>query len=446
MDLTATSTIRGRVLRPDNPGYDQARVVWNGMVDQHPAAIVQCLDVADVVAAINAAREAGLGVAVRGGGHNAAGLAVADGALVVDLSNMRRVEVDPAARIARAGGGATWADFDQATQAHGLATTGGAISTTGIAGLTLGGGLGWLMRSYGLSCDNLIAAEVVTADGNVVTTSENERPELLWGLRGGGGNFGVVTSFTYRLHPVGEVLAGPLVHSVDRALEVFRFYREFTASAPDEVTVFAGLSTSPDGMPIVVLLTAYNGPVAEGERVLRPLREFGPPLADQIAPMPYTTLQSMLDEAFPPGMQVYWRSHFLRELSDDALETMIDRFSRAPSPLTGILIEQFGGAVARIGRDETAFDHRDAAYNLAIVGSWPDAGMNDAGIAWTRELWTALRPYARGVYVNYLGVGESASRVKDAFGEEKYSRLAVLKREYDPANLFRFNQNIPPAS
>ena len=302
------------------------------------------------------------------------------------------------------------------------------------------------MRSYGLSCDNLIAAEVVTADGNVVTTSENERPELLWGLRGGGGNFGVVTSFTYRLHPVGELLAGPLIHPVDRALEVFRFYREFTASAPDEVTVFAGLSTSPDGMPIVVLLTAYNGPVAEGERVLRPLREFGPPLADQIAPMPYTTLQSMLDEAFPPGMQVYWRSHFLRELSDDALETMIDRFSRAPSPLTGILIEQFGGAVARIGRDETAFDHRDAAYNLAIVGSWPDAGMNDAGIAWTRELWTALRPYARGVYVNYLGVGESASRVKDAFGEEKYSRLAVLKREYDPANLFRFNQNIPPAS
>jgi len=445
MAAITMSDIRGTILRPDDAGYEEARAVWNGMVDRRPAAIVRCLDTADVVKAVNAAREAGLGVAVRGGGHNAAGLAVADGALVVDLTMMRSVDVDPVARTARADGGATWGDFDRVTQAHGLATTGGAISSTGIGGLTLGGGIGWLGRAYGLACDNLISAEVVTADGRTVTASADENPELLWGLRGGGGNFGVVTSFTYQLHPVGEVLGGMLVHPANRAMEVLRFYREFTASAPDELTVFAGLMTSPDGLPIVGVLVCYCGPVEEGERVIRPLRDFGPPIVDQIAPMPYTTLQSMLDDAFPPGLQVYWRSHFMRELSDDAIDTMIDGFSQVTSPLTAVLLEHLGGAVSRIDRDATAFDHRDAEYNLAIIGRWPDPSMTDAGVAWTRELWSALQPHASGVYVNYLGIGESASRVKDAFGAEKYQRLAALKRQFDPNNLFRFNQNITPS-
>ena len=446
MSLTSLGSIRGTVIHPDDADYEHARAVWNGMVDQRPAVIVRCLDVSDVTQAIKYAREIGVGVAIRGGGHNAAGLAVADGALVIDLTMMRNVEVDPEKRTARAEGGATWSDFDRATQEHGLATTGGAISSTGVAGLTLGGGLGSLMRSYGLSCDNLIAADVVTADGRLVTTSVDEQPELLWGLRGGGGNFGVVTSFTFQLHQVGEMLGGMLIHPADRASEVLRFYREFTRSAPDELSVFAGLMTSPEGMPIVGMVVAYNGPIEEGERVLRPLREFGPPLADQIAPMPYTALQTMLDEAFPPGLQVYWRSHFLRGLPDEAIETMVDRFARVSSPLSIVLIEHLGGAVARVGRDDTAYDHRDAEYNLAIIARWPDPAMAETGIAWTRELWTSLQPHSRGVYVNYLGVGESASRVREAYGEEKYRRLAALKREYDPTNLFRFNQNIAPGS
>ncbi len=446
MSSTSLSSIRGTVLHPDDVDYDGARAVWNGMVDQRPAVIVRCLDASDVTQAINYAREIGVGVAIRGGGHNAAGLAVADGALVIDLTMMRNVDVDPERRTARAEGGATWSDFDRATQAHGLATTGGAISSTGVAGLTLGGGLGSLMRSYGLTCDNLIAADVVTADGRLVTTSVDEQPELLWGLRGGGGNFGVVTSFTFQLHQVGEMLGGLLIYSAEQASDVLRFYREFTQSAPDELSLFAGLMTSPEGMPIVGLVVAYNGPIEEGERVLRPLREFGPPLADQVGPMPYIALQTMLDEAFPPGLQVYWRSHFLRGLPDEAIETMVDRFAQVSSPLSIVLIEHLGGAVARVARDDTAFDHRDAEYNLAIIARWPDPAMAETGIAWTRELWTAMQPHSRGVYVNYLGVGESASRVREAYGEEKYRRLATLKREYDPTNLFRFNQNIAPGT
>ena len=444
MSTSSIEAIRGNVIRPGDREYDRARSVWNGMIDRSPAVIVQCLDVADVVNAVNFAREAGLGVAVRGGGHNAAGLAVADGALVVDLSMMRSVDVDPVARTARADGGATWGDFDRATQAHGLATTGGAISMTGIAGLTLGGGIGWLMRSYGLACDNLIAADVVTADGSIVTASESENPELLWGLRGGGGNFGVVTSFTFQLHDVGEVLAGILVHPADRATEVLRFYRDFTRSAPDELALFAALMTSPDGMPMVGLIAAYNGPIEEGERILRPLREFGPPLADQIAPMPYTALQTMLDEGFPSGLPVYWRSNFVSDLSDDAIDTIVDGFSRITSPLSAILLEHLGGAVARVGRDDTAFDHRDAEYNLAIIARWPEPAMEEAGIAWARDLWSAMLPFTRGVYVNYLGVGESSARVREAYGADKYARLAALKRRYDPTNQFRFNQNIEP--
>jgi FAD/FMN-containing dehydrogenase len=436
---------RGDVITPDDAGYDAARAVWNGMIDRRPALIARCADTADVVAAVRFARDQGLGVAVRGGGHNAAGLAVADGALVVDLAAMQAVDVDSRQRTATAGGGTTWGGFDAATQAHGLATTGGAISTTGIAGLTLGGGLGWLMRRYGLACDNLIGAEVVTANGEVVTTSDAENPNLLWGLRGGGGNFGVVTRFTFRLHEMGPVLGGLLVHPLDRAPEVLRFYREYTASAPDTVTAFCGLMHAPDGQPIVGLIVCATGPLDEAEQALQPLRDFGPPLADQVGPLPYPALQQMLDAAFPAGLPVYWRSHFLTDLGEEAIDTLIAGYGRVTSPLSAVVLEHLGGAVARVDRNATAFDHRDAAYNLAIIARWPEPAMAEASIAWTRGLHEQMTPHARGVYVNYLGVGEAEDRVRAAYGDEKYARLVELKNRYDPTNLFRYNQNIAPS-
>ncbi|HEU5433744.1 MAG TPA: FAD-binding oxidoreductase, partial [Thermomicrobiales bacterium] len=404
----------GETLRAGDAEYDAARRVWNGMIDRRPALIARCANPGDVVRALALARAEALPVAVRGGGHSAAGLAVADGGLVIDLSPMRAVDVDPVARTARAEGGATWADFDRATHAHGLATTGGAISTTGIAGLTLGGGLGWLMRSYGLACDNLLAAEVVTADGRQLVASADENADLFWGLRGGGGNFGVVTAFTYRLHPVGPVLGGMLVHPAARAEAVLRHYRDVTREAPDGLTTFAALMASPDGMPIVALLPSWNGPLAEGEAAMQPLRDFGPPVADQVGPLSYPQLQSMLDEGFPSGLQVYWRSDFLPGLSDEAIATIVAHFGRITSPLSAILIEQLGGAVGRVGVDETAFTHRDADYNLAIIARWNDPAEAERHFAWVRELAAAVRPFARGVYVNYLGVGDDASRVRAA--------------------------------
>jgi FAD/FMN-containing dehydrogenase len=291
----------------------------------------------------------------------------------------------------------------------------------------------------------VIAAEVVTADGKIVRTSETENPELLWGLRGGGGNFGVVTEFTFKLRPLGTVLGGMLVHPVERAAEVLAFYREFTAAAPDELTVFAGLMTSPEGAKILALIACWSGDLDAGEKALQPLRAYGPPLADMITPMPYTAMQSMLDEGFPSGLQVYWRSHFLSGLTDATIETLIDRFASVPSPMNAVLIEHAGGAVARVGRNDTAFDLRDAPYNLAMIARWADPAEADANIAWTRELWDATAADARGVYVNYLGVGDSEERVRAAYGPEKYARLAALKAKYDPDNFFRFNQNIKPA-
>jgi FAD/FMN-containing dehydrogenase len=436
--------VRGPLLRPGDADFDAARKVWNGMVDRTPGLIARCAGVADVVRAVDFAREQGLSVAVRGGGHNAAGLAVCDGGLVVDLTPMKGIRVDPAGRTVRAEGGVTWGEFDRETQLFGLATTGGAVSTTGIAGLTLGGGLGWLMRSYGLACDNLISADVVTADGRVVTASATENADLFWGLRGGGGNFGVVTSFEFRLHPVGPVLGGLLVHPLARAKEALRFYRDFTQTAPDALTVFAGLMTSPDGHPIVAFVICYNGPIDEGERVIRPLREYGPPLADQVGPMAYTQLQSMLDEGFPSGLQVYWRSDFLSGLGDETVDAIVARHATVASPLSATLIEQFGGAVKRIGREETAFDYRDADYNLVIISRWTDPADSERHIAWARSFREQMQPHTRGVYVNYLGVGEGEDRVRAAYGAAKYDRLVALKNAYDPANLFCYNQNIKP--
>jgi FAD/FMN-containing dehydrogenase len=437
--------ISGRVLLAGDDGYDTARTVWNAMIDRSPTLIVQPASTQDVVAAVQFANDQDLPIAVRGGGHSAAGLAVCDDGLMIDLSAMRAVEVDPAQRTARAQGGARWSDFDAATQAHGLATTGGAISTTGIAGLTLGGGLGSLMRSYGLASDNLISVELVTANGEVVTASATENPDLFWGLHGVGGNFGVATMLEYQLHPVDQVLGGMLLFPVERAPELLRLYRKVTATAPDALATSAALLFTPDGTPVCGLVICYNGPIADGERAIVPYREFGTPIVDAVGPMPYTAIQSMLDDGFGPGFHSYWRAHFLTDLNEGGIATLVDHFSRAASPLSLVLIEHLGGAVGRVGRDETAYDHRDYEYNVAIIGRWAEPTQADPNIAWTRALSDALQPYAAGVYVNYLGAEEQADRLRAAYGDKKYARLVELKNRYDPTNRFPFNQNIKPA-
>lgn len=436
--------LTGTVIRRGDAAYDTARKVWNGMIDRSPALILRCASTADAVAAVNFAREQGLLVAVRGGGHNAAGLGVCDDGIVIDLSAMRAVTVDPDRRIARVQGGARWSDLDAATHAHGLATTGGLISTTGVGGLTLGGGLGWLMRSYGLACDNVVGAEIVTADGQVRHASTTENADLFWGIRGGGGNFGVVTAFEFRLHPVSTVYGGMLAYPVSRAGEVLRRYRDVASTASDALTMFAGLMTSPEGVQIVAVLVGYNGPAAEGEAAIKPMRELGP-VVDQVSQIPYPALQSMLDAGFPDGLHVYWRSDFLRELPDAAIDTLCERFASVTSPLSALLIEQFGGAVSRVATDDTAFAQRDALFNLAVIARWDDPSTAASHIAWARESSEAMKPFASGgVYVNYLG-DEGADRVRAAYGPAKYDRLVAIKQKYDPTNLFRMNQNIRPA-
>jgi FAD/FMN-containing dehydrogenase len=441
------ATLRGEFLRPGDSGYDAARKIWNAMIDKKPAGIVRCAGVADVVNAVNFARTYDLLVAVRGGGHNVAGNAVCDDGLMIDLSPMKSVRVDATARTARAEGGVTWSDFDHETQAFGLATTGGVIPTTGIAGLTLGGGIGWLMGSYGLSCDNLLAVDIVTADGQLRQASASENPELFWGIRGGGGNFGVVTSFAYRLHPVRQVLGGLVLYPVDKAKGVLQFYRNFTRTAPDELVAFTGLLTSPDGAPVVAIIVCYNGSLEAGEKVLQPLRTFGAPLIDDIGPRPYTAQQSMLLAGFPSGLYNYWKSSFLQDLSDGAIDTMISRFRAVPSPTSSMVIEHISGAVSRVDDDNTAFNHRKSPYNFLIVGIWPNPVDNDTHIRWVRDTWDAMQPFASSaVYVNYLGqaADEGAGRIQEAYGVAKYARLVELKKKYDPTNLFRLNQNINP--
>ncbi len=441
------ASLRGELLRPGDDGYDGARKIYNAMIDRRPALIARCAGVSDVIRSVNFARESGLLLSVRGGGHNVSGNAVCDGGLMIDLSPMKGIHVDPEARVARAEPGVLWSEFDHETQAFGLATTGGVIATTGVAGLTLGGGIGWLMGSHGLACDNLLSVDVVTADGRLVTASDSQNPDLFWGLRGGGGNFGIATSFEFRLHPVGQVLGGLLIHPLDGAVELIRFYDEFTRTAPDELGSVALFVTSPEGERVVAIAVCYNGPVEDGERVLKPLRDYGTPLADMIGPMPYTQVQSMLDEGFPPGQQNYWKSNFLGDLDDQAIELIVEHVRRCPSPGSAIAIEQFGGAVCQIGKDDTAFNHRDARYNLLIVGIWPDPSAGEENVKWVRDLWDAMAPYSSGgVYVNYLGQesDEGSGRIEAAYGPEKYARLVALKNKFDPTNLFRLNQNIRP--
>jgi FAD/FMN-containing dehydrogenase len=439
-----TASLRGELLRPSDPGYGDARKVWNGMIDKRPALIARCAGAADVMAAVNFARTNDLLVSVRGGGHNITGNAVCDGGLMIDLSRMKGVRVDPVTRTARAEAGLTWGEYNRETQAFGLASTGGVVSTTGIAGLTLGGGLGWLMGKHGLSCDNLLSAEMVTADGQWLTASAREHPDLFWGLRGGGGNFGVVTSFEYQLHPVGPVLAGMVLHPMANAKDVLRFYREYARSAPDELTAFAAFMTSPEGAPVVAIVVGYIGPLAEGERLVAPVRKFGPPLVDLIGPLSYVQLNTMFDAAFPyGGVQRYWKSSFLKHLGDDVLEILVDRAATMPSPMSMVGFFHVHGAASRVHPDETAFGLRDDQWDYDIISQWQDPGEADRHIRWTREFWTAVEPFATGeVYVNHLDA-EEGTRIRAAYGKN-YDRLVALKNKYDPTNLFRLNQNIKP--
>jgi FAD/FMN-containing dehydrogenase len=441
--------LRSRLLRPGDDNYDEARRVWNGMIDKRPALIVRAAGVADVIQAVEFARESGLVFAVRGGGHNVSGNAVCDGGLTLDLSLMRSVRVDPKRQSLRAEGGTLWRDLDHEAEAFGLATTGGLISSTGIAGLTLGGGLGWLMGSYGLACDNLLSVDLVTAAGELVTASASENADLFWGLRGGGGNFGVATSLEYRLHPVGPMLGGLIIHPLEQAADLFRFYEVFTREAPDALGSMLLFVTSPDGERVAALAVCYNGPPEQGEVLLAPLRSFGSPLADTIGPMRYTQIQQMFDEGFPAGLQNYWRSSFLEHLDGDGIEAIVERFRQAPSPQAAIAIEQLGGAVARVSAEDTAFNHRASRFNLLILGMWPERHAKAENVRWVQSISEALAPHAsRRVYVNYLGQSgdEGVGRVEAAYGPEAYARLVALKNQYDPENLFRLNQNIQPTA
>jgi FAD/FMN-containing dehydrogenase len=435
----------GDLIQSGDPEYDAARQIFNGMIDRRPALIARCLGPADVIAAVNFAREQGIELAVRGGGHGVAGNALSDGGLVIDLSRMKGARVDPVSRTVRAQAGLTYLEFDRECQAFGLATTGGTISATGIAGLTLGGGFGWLGRSYGLAADNLLSADIVTADGRTLVASADQHQDLFWALRGAGANFGVVTSFEYQLYPIGRMLAGMVVHPFARAREVLRFYRDFSAAAPDELTTYAAMlyTPPPDSAQVVALVTCYNGPIEQAEQLMRPLREFGPPLVDTIQPLSYMQIQTQLDDGFPPGVQNYWKSSFLRGLSDDALDAIVDHAATVPSPLSAVIIEQFGGAMGRVDPRATAFPNRESEYNFLIISRWQDPADDERQIAWTRQFWQALQPSASGgVYVNYLEGGqEGAERVRAAYGVN-YDRLRTVKQRYDPHNLFHRNQNI----
>jgi FAD/FMN-containing dehydrogenase len=444
-ELEATFT--GQLLKPADVGYEAARKVHNGLVDKRPALIASCRGVADVVDAIHLAHKLGIEVAVRGGGHNVAGRATIDGGVMIDLAPMRGIHVDPRSRSVRAQGGVTWAELDRETQLHGLAVTGGVVSSTGIAGLTLGGGLGWLMGKCGLALDNLQAVEIVTADGKVLRASEDDEPDLFWAVRGGGGNFGVVTSFEYRLHPVGPtVTAGLIVHPIDRAQDLLAFYRDSTQALVDEHTLFATLAHAPDGSgtKVAALVTCHCGSPADGEKAARPLKQFGSPLVDDVGPMPYPQLNRMLDAGHPKGALNYWKSSFLTELSDAAITTMVECFGRCPTAMCQLLIEHIHGAATRVDVGDTAFPHRKEGYNFLVLAQWMQPADTSRCIAWARETYESMRPFfASGRYVNYLGDDEAGDPAAAAYGPN-YRRLQRIKAKYDPKNFFRMNQNIRP--
>jgi FAD/FMN-containing dehydrogenase len=436
----------GPVLAPGDSGYDEARRVHNGLIDKHPAVIARCLHTADVADAVNFGRSEELEISVRGGGHSIAGKAVTEGGLMIDLSLMKGIHVDPVRSAARVQPGVTVGELDRATAAFGLATPSGVVSSTGIAGLTLGGGIAWLMGKHGMAVDNLLSVEVVLASGEVATASEDTDPDLFWALRGGGGNFGVVTSFEYRTHPLASVLGGPVLHPLVAAPQLFSFYREFAADLPDELSTQAAFLHAPDGSGTKLCAVAVchaGDDAARAEADLRPLRRFGSPAADMIQRMPYPAVNTGFDWLSPAGVLGYWKSAFFSELSDKAVEVMTTAFQRAPSDLCALVIEDFHGAVTRVAPTATAYPHRERGYNLFLISHWTDPAQTETGIAWARETFNALSPYmADRSYTNYLS-GDDYDRVRQAYGPN-YERLAELKRRYDPDNIFRLNHNIDP--
>jgi FAD/FMN-containing dehydrogenase len=435
--------VKGRVLGAGDPDYEQSRRVFNAMIDRRPAVIIKCSGAEDVAHGVRVAREYGLPVSVKGGGHSVAGNAVCDDGVMLDMSGMKQITVDPGRRLAVAEAGLTLGEFDAATAQYGLGTTLGVVSMTGIAGLTLGGGIGWLNGKHGLACDNVVSMDVVTADGQVRTADENHNEDLYWALRGGGGNFGVVTAFTYRLHPVTTVLSGAFSYPPEKAADALHLYHEVVSTAPDELATAASMVRGADGRPQVSVVVCWSGPEDDGKDVLRPLREFGPPTADGIALIPYRELQSMPDAGYPPGRQHYWKANFLADLGSDTIGALLRFAARTPSPHTGIGLQQITGAASRVPPDATAFPHRGRLYDCLILSQWDDPADTPGNIRWTRELSDALAPVSRGVYVNNLG-DEGNGRVHDAYGAN-YDRLAAIKAAYDPDNVFRLNQNIQPA-
>jgi FAD/FMN-containing dehydrogenase len=444
--------VKGQVVTRDDEGYEEARTVYNAMVDKRPLAVIRCISVEDVAAVVDFARENGVPIAVRGGGHSVPGFGTVDDGVVADLSGMQQVDVDQKAMTARAQGGTTWGIFNDATHAHGLATTGGIISTTGIGGLTLGGGIGYLARGAGLTIDNLLSAEVVTADGRVVTTSDKENEDLFWALRGGSGNFGVVTTFEYRLHPVKEIYAGPMFFELADARSVLEFYRDFIADAPEQFGGFPAWQIAPPlpfipenrhGEMFLAFVACWAGPIEEGENVLKPLHDVAPVVAEHVGPMPYPALNAAFDALLPPGLQQYWKANFLTELSDDQIDAQLEWGPKAPTVNSTGHIYPINGAAQRVASDATAFGHRDATFATVIAGAWPDPADNDKNIAWVKGYYEASAKYGeRGGYVNFAA-GDEADRLKDNYGAN-YSRLVEVKRKYDPGNVFRVNQNIAP--
>jgi FAD/FMN-containing dehydrogenase len=446
------ASLRGEVIGRTDDGYEQARKVHNGMIDRYPLLIARCADVADVMSAVNFARENGLTLAIRGGGHNVAGFGTCDDGLVIDLSPMKGIHIDPVKRTARAEGGCTWGDVDHATHAFGLAAPGGTISTTGIAGLTLGGGIGHLTRKYGLSCDNLMSADVVTADGRLITASADQNADVFWALRGGGGNFGVVTSFEFRLHPVSTVFAGPILYPLEKSKDALRFYRDYIAKAPEDMSAFFAFLIVPPGPPfpehlhnktVCGVVCCYTGPLDKAEEVVRPLRDFGPPLFDGVGEMPFPILQSAFDPLLPSGLQNYWKADFVKDLTDEVIEAHVKYGPGVPTVNTAVHIYPVSGAAHRVSRDETAFSYRDAGFTHVIAALYPDPADTPKNKTWVQNYWSELHAHsAGGAYVNFM-MEEGEERVAASY-RDNYKRLAQVKAKYDPNNLFHVNQNIKP--
>ncbi|TMI88949.1 MAG: FAD-binding oxidoreductase [Bacteroidetes bacterium] len=448
------NSLRGKLVSPKDAGYDDARKVHNGMIDKRPAMIVQCTCVTGIIASVNFARKNKLLVAVRGAGHNVAGTAVCDEGIVIDLSGMKGIRINPTQHTVRVEPGVTWGELSHDLQFFGLAATGGYVSTTGVSGLTLGGGLGWLLRKHGMALDNLLSIDIVTADGQLVTADATQNEDLFWGVRGGGGNFGIATSFKFKVHPAGTVLAGLVLHPVSKGKKALQNWREFSDKSPIELTGGALVFNPPAELPlpevlhregIVAMGGVYTGSLHTGEQALRPLREFGPPTADIFQPMPYSAAQTMADFLWPRGFYNYWKSNFLSELSDEAIDTILKFFATAPSPRTVVVLEHVGDcAMSQIADDETAFGHRNFNFNFLVTSLWTNPEDSEKNIQWTREFYDAMKPFmANAVYLNYIG-DEGEERVKQGYGN-KYEKLAILKRKYDPENMFCNNQNIVPA-